>query len=444
MAAIVITLILVVTLVVQARLPAARMLVVLAGAAAACVASAMFGHGGSKELLAEVPWDVLVILVALGLLSEAFVEARLFAVLAVHAANLSRASSVGIALVFGLAMYFISALMNNLTALVLVLPIVLIILRVAGATQRQVSWTLGTLLVSCNLGGAASPIGDFPAILLLGRGSMTFTAYLVRAAPATSVALLAVLGVASVALRGAREAGGSELRATISRSLLSALYRGVRLDKRFLVGVGAVFVAMLLAWMLLPPSGPISADLVAWVGVLVALAVRPSFGERTVRSRVDVEAVLFLLSLFVMVAAVKRTGVFTLAAAKLTSLPVSPPVQLVLFLLLVGLVTGLFSAGPSMAALLEVASVLATRLPPHVVYVGLALSVCAGSSLFLTAATSGPLAQSLTERAELVGEDGKRIRFGFAEFLPVGLVSFAIIEAVAIGYSLLALLAERS
>jgi Na+/H+ antiporter NhaD/arsenite permease-like protein len=307
-----------------------------------------------------------------------------------------------------------------------------------------VSWTLGTLLVSCNLGGAASPIGDFPAILLLGRGSMTFTAYLVRAAPATSVALLAVLGVASVALRGAREAGGSELRATISRSLLSALYRGVRLDKRFLVGVGAVFVAMLLAWMLLPPSGPISADLVAWVGVLVALAVRPSFGERTVRSRVDVEAVLFLLSLFVMVAAVKRTGVFTLAAAKLTSLPVSPPVQLVLFLLLVGLVTGLFSAGPSMAALLEVASVLATRLPPHVVYVGLALSVCAGSSLFLTAATSGPLAQSLTERAELVGEDGKRIRFGFAEFLPVGLVSFAIIEAVAIGYSLLALLAERS
>jgi Na+/H+ antiporter NhaD/arsenite permease-like protein len=176
MAALVLTSILVVTLVFQARFAAVRMLVVLSGAATACLASGLLGQGGSRELLAEVPWDVLVLLVALGLLSEAFVEARLFAVVDVRAAELSRASPVGIAIVFGTAMYVVSALMNNLTALVLVLPIVLIILRVAGAGQRQVSWTLGPLLVACNLGGAATPIGDFPAILLLGRGSMTFSA----------------------------------------------------------------------------------------------------------------------------------------------------------------------------------------------------------------------------------------------------------------------------
>ncbi len=442
MAALLLTGILVVTLIVQARFASVRMLVVLAGAAVASLASALLGHGGTHELLADVPWDVLVLLVALGLLSEAFVEARLFAVVAVRAAELSRASPAGIVLVFGTAMYLVSALMNNLTALVLVLPVVLIILRVAGAGQRQVSWTLGTLLVTCNLGGAATPIGDFPAILLLGRGSMSFTSYLVRAAPATFVGLVLVLAVATLTLRRAHGRVDAELRAAISRSLLRSLYRGARLDRKLLAWLSFVFFAMLLAWTLLPPSGPVSADLVGWVGVLVALAARPSFGERIVRSRVDVEAVLFLLALFVMVAAVRRTGVFALAASRLTSLPVSPAVQLVLFLVLVGLVTGLFSAGPSMAALLEVAAVLATRLPPHVVYVGLALSVCAGSSLFLTAATSGPLAQSLTERAQLAGEEGKRLRFGFAEFLPVGIVSFVLIEAVAIAYALVGLLAS--
>ncbi len=436
MAALLLTGILVVTLAVQARFASIRMLVVLSGAAAACLTSALLGHGGTHELLAEVPWDVLVLLVALGLLSEAFVEARLFAVIAVRAAELSRGSPVGIGLVFGVAMYFVSALMNNLTALVLVLPIVLIILRVAGAGQKQVTWTLGTLLVTCNLGGAATPIGDFPAILLLGRGSMSFTDYLVRAAPATFAGLVLVLVVAALTLRGSHERVRAEMRAAISRALIRALYRGARLDRKLLAWLTAVFVAMLVAWMALPASGPVSADLVGWVGVLVALAARPAFGERVVRTRVDVEAVLFLLSLFVMVAAVRRTGVFAMAAGKLTDLPVSPALQLVCFLLLVGVVTGVFSAGPSMAALLEVAAVLATRLPPHVVYVGLALAVCAGSSLFLTAATSGPLAQSLTERAQLVSEDGKRIRFGFAEFLPVGIVSFVIIEAVAIVYAL--------
>ena len=70
------------------------------------------------------------------------------------------------------------------------------------------------------------------------------------------------------------------------------------------------------------------------------------------------------------------------------------------------------------------------------VYVGLALSVCAGSSLFLTATTSGPLAQALTERAKLVDPDGRPLRFGFLEFLPAGLLGFAIIQTVAIAWAL--------
>lgn len=91
-----------------------------------------------------------------------------------------------------------------------------------------------------------------------------------------------------------------------------------------------------------------------------------------------------------------------------------------------------------MAALLEVADVLARQFPPHAVFVGLALSVCAGSSFLLTAATSGPLLQTLTERAGLRDETGLPLRFGFFDFLPIGLLSFAVIESVAVGFALLA------
>jgi len=162
----------------------------------------------------------------------------------------------------------------------------------------------------------------------------------------------------------------------------------------------------------------------------------PRTGERLVRGRVDVEAVLFLLSLFVMVSSVRQSGVFAAIGQGLTGLPVPAVTQLVIFLVMAGVLTGLFSAGPSMAALLDVAAVLAKSLPPTAVYVGLALSVCAGSSLFLTAATSGPMAQILTERANLRDEDGRPVRFGFFEFLPVGVVGFAIILSVGIVYSL--------
>ena len=61
------------------------------------------------------------------------------------------------------------------------------------------------LLVSCNLGGAASPIGDFPAILLLGQGSMTFSAYLACAGPPTLVALALLLVLVRTFIRPARD-----------------------------------------------------------------------------------------------------------------------------------------------------------------------------------------------------------------------------------------------
>jgi len=75
-------------------------------------------------------------------------------------------------------------------------------------------------------------------------------------------------------------------------------------------------------------------------------------------------------------------------------------------------------------------------MPKTAVYVGLAMGVCAGSSLFLTAATVGPLAQAMTERAGIIASDGRPLRFGFAEFLPIGLLAFAVILTVGIAAAL--------
>ena len=217
---------------------------------------------------------------------------------------------------------------------------------------------------------------------------------------------------------------------------MASLYRRVRLDWRRFLPATACLIAMLAAWLLVPPSSGVGPELVCWLGVGAALLAAPKTGESIIRTRVDVEAVLFLLALFVMVAAVRQSGLFAAAGQGLAALPIPAVVQLVLFLLAAGVLTGLFSAGPSMAALLDVAEALATRLPPAAVYVGLALSVCAGSSLFLTAATSGPMAQILTERANLRDEHNAPVRFGFFEFLPVGLVAFTVIQTLAIGYAL--------
>lgn len=427
---------LMVTLVAQALAPQLRLLLVLSGAALCALVCATTGLATTAQLLADVPWGVLVILVGLGLLAELLAEARALGVLAVYAAQLSRGAPGRTRVAFAVGMYLVSGLVNNLTALVLVLPVLLALLRASDPSPRSLRWTLGLLLVACNLGGAATPIGDFPAILLLSRGSMAFGDYLQRALPATLLALALLIAAVTALVRPERDIAPNPLGRRLALRLTEALHRNARLDYAAFVPAALSLAAMLATWTFAPAAWHLDPALVCWIGVCVALLARGVRGERIARTRVDVEAALFLLGLFVMVAAARRAGVFEALGRFVLALPLAPRGRLVVFLAGAGLVTGVFSAGPGMASLLDVAATLAQTLPPGAVYVGLALSVCAGSSLFLTAATAGPLAQSMVERADLRDRDDRPLRFGFRDFLPVGVVSFALIEAIALGYAL--------
>lgn len=421
-------------LVAQAALPAMRVLVVVTAAGVACLLSLSFGAATPKALLAAVPWDVLVILVSLGALSSVLAESRLFDRLAVAATRLSRGDPARVTVVFAAVMYVVSGLVNNLTALLLVMPVQLALLGLIGVERRYVAWSLGLMLVACNLGGAATPIGDFPAILMLGGGRMTFSGYLVRAGPATALIFAVLLVVVMRGVRPARAIPADPLSTRISCAVIEAMHRRVLLRRRLAIPALALLGLMFAAWTLLPPGLGVGPELVCWLGGAAALAIDPRVGEDVLRRRFDVEAVLFLLAMFVMVLAVRSSGLFEALARALVEAPFPAGLQLALFLALAGAATALFSAGPSMAALLEVADALARELPGEVVYVGLALSVCAGSSCLLTAATAGPLAQALCERADLRDSQGAPIRFGFFEFLPVGLLSFVLIQLGALVY----------
>src|SRR5262245_32103071 len=96
---------LVVTLILQAALPSYRLLIVMTGAALSCLATSLLGLGHASQILADVPWDVLVILVGLGLVSEVFVESRIFGVLAMKICRASRADPRRIAIFFAIGMF---------------------------------------------------------------------------------------------------------------------------------------------------------------------------------------------------------------------------------------------------------------------------------------------------------------------------------------------------
>lgn len=434
-----ITSILIITIVFQAVIPSLRMFITLGGACLSCLAIVWLKLGTMEQLFSEVPWDVLLILVALGAYAELLASTRLFSRIAVQVTKFGQARPGRLLVLFALGTYGISGLVNNLTALMMVLPVLLGVCKLLGVNQRFSTWMFGVILIACNLGGAATPIGDFPAVLLLGRGAMGFGPYLLGAAPTTLVALLLLLVVVTFLVRPDRDVNEHPITRRLTLVTLERLYRTTRLERQILIPVVLALVAMMVGWLALPASWGIGPELVCWVGTGAALLAAPKRAEDILRRKIDVEAGLFLLALFLMVGAVRKSGFFSVAADKLLALPLDPSTKVVVFLIVAAVLTGLFSAGPSMAALLDVAVNLAQGDLREPVFIGLAMSVCAGSSLFLTAATSGPLTQSLVERSDLRAPDGATIRFGFREFIPVGLIGFSVILAIGLARTMLQL-----
>lgn len=221
-------------IVLQAVLPSLRLMVVLGGAALTCVACVALGVATVGQLFADVPWDVLVILVALGLYADQLASSRLFGLASVGVTRAAGASPVALLVFFTFGTYLVSGVVNNITALLVVLPVLLSVFALIGVTPRYTAWTLGLLLVACNLGGAATPIGDFPAVLLLGRGTLSFRQYLAGAALPTFVALAALTAVVVFAVRPARDVNSKP--APHPRDARSALPRGAarpgRVDPR--------------------------------------------------------------------------------------------------------------------------------------------------------------------------------------------------------------------
>jgi len=422
------------TLVSQAIVPKRRQVIVLTGAVVTVLIAVLSKGTTVGQLYKDMPWNVIVILVALGMFSRVVARSNVFGTVAVKAAQISKGSEILLLLLFSSAMFFLSCFLNNLTALLLCLPVILTVIESMALSQRFLSICLSLVIVACNLGGAATPIGDFPAILLLGTGVISFQSYLLRAAPICAVlfgllCLTYYLVYRNVCSHSTRDPG-----ATVALALLAQMYRRTTINWRVLAPASVILGLMFVMWTTSPRSLNLTPDIIAVAGLGLMLLVARRTGEEVARNEVDSESIVFFTSLFLMVLAVSSCGVLEAAADLLLGLSRQPRLMVIIFILVAGILTSLFSAGPAMAACLPVAQRMEPEGCSDALYVALALAVCAGSSLFLTAATSGPLAQNIVERKELITRAGSVGTFSFRDYLVNGVLSFCLIITVAVFY----------
>lgn len=269
-----------------------------------------------EQAVAGIDFNTIGLLTGMMVIVSIARKSGIFEFLAIWAAKRAKGNPAGILAMLVLVTAVFSALLDNVTTVMLVVPVTLVI-----CSQLKVPaypFLLSQVLAS-NIGGTATLIGDPPNIIIGAQVGLTFNSFVVNLAPVIGV-ILVVHAVAIHVFWGRKLQATSESRARImDLDERKAISDKVLLAKSLAVLAG-VLVAFVGARFIGLESGTIG---MAGAALLLLLdnVGKPSGKQNESVTRVfnEVEWVtlFFFIGLFIVVKGVEHTGVLETLAAHL-------------------------------------------------------------------------------------------------------------------------------
>lgn len=412
------------------RIKQSSSVLLIAGMFAAASAAALSNHIPIQNIMENYSFNVLIILISMELFTNLITETGIMQVLSVRLAALSKGRKRLSLVFFGILMFLISSFLNNITAVMMVLPVMFVLLKTIDVDERYVSTFFAVILALSNTGGAASPVGDFPAIVIMTSGITSFLGYLTHAFPlfaVTSCVLIAYWG-----MRIQKERDDGNMRMLAIRCLRSQ-YKNIRVRSDVLRPLTVILVCMFLAWSFVPQE-TIPPEVIAVLGYALSAAVCSLKGIK-VRQSIDFKSVLTIAAFLFFAEVVSQTGILTLMAEYLQGNIADTKILILVIMVITSLIAGVFSAGPAAAAMMPVITEICSGLPASQcdwIAVAYAAAICSGSSLFMWSATAGFILSDKVNHAKIKNERGENARWGISQYLKYGLQNYAIQLGIAV------------
>jgi Na+/H+ antiporter NhaD/arsenite permease-like protein len=276
-----------------------RVAAALGGAAVMVVIGATDAQTAFFAEETGVDWNVIFLLLGMMIIVGVLKQTGLFEYLAIWAAKRARGRPFAIMAMLCTITAVASALLDNVTTVLLVAPVTLLVCDRIGV--RPEGFLIAEVMAS-NIGGTATLIGDPPNIIIASRADLSFNDFLANLAPFIVVAFVVFLLLARWLFRRSFTYDPERAEAVMEIDERRAI-RDPALLRRSLAVLGLVMIGFVLHSALgLEPS------LVALLGAGLLVVVS---GTATADYLAEVEwpTLVFFMGLFVMVGGLVNVGV---------------------------------------------------------------------------------------------------------------------------------------
>ena len=291
-----------------------RAIVALAGAGVMVV----IGVLDQDEAIRGIDFNTIGLLTGMMILVSISRRSGMFEYVAVWSARVAKAHPGGILLLLQVATALLSALLDNVTTVLLIVPVTIAITKTLKVPPYPY---LFAEIMASNIGGTATLIGDPPNIIIGSQVGLTFNDFLYHLTPVILVVLIVQTAMIHLFwgkdLRATAEAEASVMAMDPAESIKDRL-----LLKQSLAILAAVMVAFVLAQPLHLEPATIALLGAAILMLLDNWAHHAEKAAHNIHSTFgDVEwiTIFFFIGLFVVVHGVDVGGLLHLLANKLVA-----------------------------------------------------------------------------------------------------------------------------
>jgi Na+/H+ antiporter NhaD/arsenite permease-like protein len=356
------------------------------------------------EAFGAIDFNVIFLLAGMMILAGGLSKTGFFEYVAAHAIRISRGEPFRLLIVLAVVTAGLSALLDNVTTVVLLTPVTLSIARTLRVSP--VPYLLSEVFAS-NIGGTATLIGDPPNILIGSAAGLGFADFLVNLMPVTVIILLVFLLLVRIQFRSMVTDDAGRLDA------LAALDPAREIKDRPLMIRALVVLGLTMAGFVAHSALGIEAATVALLGATVLMIVGPLDPHDALRD-IEWPTLFFFVGLFILVEGVVHVGlVGGVADALADATGGRLDVATIALLWFSALASAVVDNIPYTATAIPVVQRLAEGgLSAEPLWWSLALGACLGGNLTIVGASANIVVANLAAR------DGHPITF--LQFLRYG------------------------
>lgn len=261
-------------------------------------------------LLSKIDINVLGLLIGMMIMVDIIASTGFFEWLAIVIAKKAKGRGLLILIEFVVITAILSALLDNVTTIILIAPITILICQILEIP------TVPLLILEAlfsNIGGTATMIGDPPNIIIGSKTSYTFLSFITNLAPIVIVVAIASILVICIFFRKSYKIKPSAVDRTSKTIPALAIVEPLRMKKSLIV------FSIALIFFFLSHFLHIEAGVIAIAFAMIMILVC-NMNIHHILAKVEWGTIMFFVGLFMLIGGLESAGVIEVIGNSILSL----------------------------------------------------------------------------------------------------------------------------